>query len=351
MHAQENTSLRTITSYGKRAGSARVRVFDWLDWLDLTAQSETYLDGASNSPGVLARAPHRLLTAEWRLRRLARSIDDETLLLSRQASPFSNGSIEARLLGNAARGVYDFDDALMFSPGGRLDRLWSKRQVWRRSVLAADVVIAGNDFLADEASRLNNDVVVVPSCVNPGDYVRKHSYEVGSVPRALWLGSPSTESYLELVAAPLLALHHSSGLRLTVISAGEAELGTLGPMVDRRAWSPSTFAAELSTADFGIMPLDDTEWTRGKCAYKLLQYGASGLPMIGSPVGANSSVLDAADGLAATTDDDWVGAMETILQEPVARRASRGAAGREAVISGYSFAAWESTFRSALGLS
>ncbi|WP_158251584.1 glycosyltransferase [Cryobacterium sp. M91] len=342
--------LQTVTSYGRRAGSARVRVFDWLDWLGVDAQSHTYLDGASNSPAVLARAPHLLLNSELKLRQLASSVGDETLLLSRQASPFSNGRIEARLLGNSARGIYDFDDALMHSPSGRLDKLWSKSRVWRRAVLAADIVIAGNDFLANEASVHSEDVVVIPSCVNPNEYTTKKSYELQSTPRAVWLGSPSTESYLRLVAEPLLALHRMNGLRITVISAGEGNLGSLGPMVDRVAWHPSTFSHHLAAADFGIMPLDDTEWTRGKCAYKLLQYGATGLPMIGSPVGSNAAVLKAAEGLAASSADDWLSAIESILQESTIRRAARGAAGRDAVERSYSFAGWEATFRKAVGL-
>lgn len=350
MLAQSKTHLQTITSYGRRAGSARVRVFDWLDHIGLVAQSHTYLDGATNSPSVLARAPQRLLAAERGLRKLAGSISDDTLLLSRQASPFSNGTIEARLLGNSARGVYDFDDALMHSPGGRLDNLWSKTRVWKRSVVAADVVIAGNDFLANEAALHSREVVVVPSCINPDDYQLKESYEIDVTPRAVWLGSPSTEAYLRVVAAPLLTLHRSSGLRLTVISAGSADLGALEPMVDRVAWAPDTYARGLAAADFGIMPLDDTDWTRGKCAYKLLQYGACGLPMIGSPVGANMAVLKAADGLAASSNDDWTQAMEMILQESTTRRGARGTAGRHAVSSGYSFAAWEGTFLEAIGL-
>jgi len=34
----------------------------------------------------------------------------------------------------------------------------------------------------------------------------------------------------------------------------------------------------LSECDIGIMPLPDTEFTRGKCGLKLIQYMACGLP-------------------------------------------------------------------------
>ena len=342
--------LRTVTSYGRSAGSARVRVFDWLDWLALDVPNATYLNCASNSLSSLARSPLGVLAAEIRLRRLAREVTDETVLLSRQASPFSNGGVEERLLRAAARGVYDFDDALMHSPPGRLEQLWSKKKIWARSVAAADVVIAGNEFLRAEADSLNPSVVVVPSCVNPNDYERKNRYDIGDVPRAVWLGSPSTEAYLQLVARPLLELHRSIGLRLTLISAGAADVGALAPMVDRVQWSQQSVAANLAAADFGIMPLDDTPWTRGKCAYKLLQYGASRLPLVGSPVGVNCDVLSASAGFAPDSSDEWVSAIETLVDEAPEHRAHRGQRALETVLNSYSFAAWETTWRSALGL-
>ena len=350
MTDRSHDTLHAVTPYGRSAGSARVRVFDWLDWLGLEASNETYLNGSSHSPATFARSPLGILAAEMRLRRLATEITDETVLLSRQASPFSNGGVEERLLRAAARGVYDFDDALMHSPPGRLEQLWSKKKIWARSVAAADVVIAGNDFLRAEADALNPNVVMVPSCVNPNDYERKNKYNIGDVPRAVWLGSPSTEAYLQLVARPLLELHRSIGLRLTLISAGAADVGALAPMVDRVQWSQQSVATNLAAADFGIMPLDDTPWTRGKCAYKLLQYGASRLPLVGSPVGANRDVLSASAGFAPDSSDEWVSAIETLVNEAPEHRAHRGQRALETVLNSYSFAAWETTWRSALGL-
>lgn len=342
--------LLTITSYGRTAGSARVRVFDWLDWLSIDATSETYLDGSTNSMAKLAASPAPVIAAELRLRNLARAPDINRLLLSRQASPLSGGRLEERLLRRADHGVYDFDDALMHSPVGRLEAIWSKRRTWARSTAAADVVIAGNDYLADRASHLSGNVVTIPSCVDPGRYEVKLDYRIGDRPRAVWLGSPSTETYLQHIAPALVTLNESIGLRLTLISAGDADLGPLRPMADRVSWTLDGFSAELAKADFGIMPLDDNEWTRGKCAYKLLQYGASGLPLVGSPVGANADVLTGANGFAAENRDDWVSAIEALVAESTAAREIRGRKARETVQGSYSFSAWEDAWLDAMAL-
>ena len=342
--------MHTFTSYGRGAGSARVRIFDWLDWTGLDAVSDVYLDTSNNSLRTLGAAPLRVLTAELRLRQSTHAVENSTVLISRQASPLSNGIVEERLLTRAEHGVYDFDDALMHSPPTRTEALWSKRKTWARATSAADIVIAGNDYLADQASSLNGNVVIIPSCVNPNDYAKKAAYEITQEPRAVWLGSPSTEHYLQRIAPALLVLNKATGLRLTLISVGEADLGLLQPMVDRVSWTLDGFAQKLKQADFGIMPLDDNEWTRGKCAYKLLQYGASALPLIGSPVGANAPVLAGAQGFAAVTVDDWVSAMETVAAEPVGTRRARGQQAFETVNTGYSFAAWETAWRAAMAL-
>ncbi|MFJ8896233.1 glycosyltransferase family 4 protein [Leifsonia sp. NPDC102414] len=337
------TDLRFVTSYSRSAGSARVRVFDWIDHLALEANGSTYLDLPANSMGALGKRLPGVVGAELRLRREA-SRHDGTLLLSRQASPFSNGSIEERLLRNAQRGVYDFDDALMFSPLTRTERIWSKRRTWARAVASADVVIAGNAFLAEQAERLSREVAIVPSCVEPSEYVVK-SHRDEDVPTAVWLGSPSTEQYLRTIAEPLLLAHRERGLRLIVISAGAAPLGDLDPMVTRLDWRSETYAENLLRGDFGIMPLDDDPWTRGKCAYKLLQYSAAGLPSVASPVGANATVLDRTEGIAAKDPTQWGEALVAMIDEGSDGRARRGAAARAAIERDYSFNAWAESWK------
>jgi glycosyltransferase involved in cell wall biosynthesis len=93
------------------------------------------------------------------------------------------------------------------------------------------------------------------------------------------------------------------------------------------------------------MPLPDTPYTRGKCSYKLLQYAAAGLPAVGSAVGVNVDVLKRTSGRAASGTDEWVGAMESLLDASVAERTAIGQRASDGVVAGYSFAAWAATWR------
>ena len=343
------SELTVVSSYGPGGSSARVRLFDWLKVLDVAFEQSDYLGKSDNSLGTIVKDLPGVAIAERRLRKLAARDQLGRVLLGREASPFSNGVIEARLLEAAERGVYDFDDALFAYPTGGIRRIWSKRRVWERAVSAADVVIAGNDYLAETAERFSSSVVMIPSCVDPDAYAQKTDFDVAETPRAMWIGSPSTEPYLSLIEGPLLRLHRKRGLRLTVISAGGQSLGDLDEMIDRVDWSAESFGSELARADVGIMPLPDSDFARGKCAYKLLQYGAAGLPSVASPVGANGLALKRTGGLPATTDDEWFDAIESLIDASTETRTRLGAQARGAIREHYSFQAWAPVFRDAIG--
>jgi len=338
------------SSYGPAGASMRVRVLDWLSFLGLEAEVLDYLGTPNVRPGTLLRQPVRVAGAERRLRSLRRRPPWERLLISRSLGPFTRGRLEAELLQRAGWGVYDFDDALYADTRGGVHRLFGEAAGWSTAVRGADLVIAGNASLAEAAARLNPDVRVIPSCVEPRNYPRKTSYAVGPMPRLIWMGSPSTEQYLHAVAPALLRVHRLTGARLTVVSSGRRPLGELDIMTDRVNWDGSRTDALLAEADCGIMPLPDTPFTRGKCAYKLLQYGAAGLPAVASPVGVNAQVIDQLDGLAPDDVDSWQDALLGVLQESESARQARGHAARLAVENDYSFDAWQSEFLRAVNL-
>lgn len=84
------------------------------------------------------------------------------------------------------------------------------------------------------------------------------------------------------------------------------------------------------------MPLTDTPWSRGKCGYKLIQYMAFGIPVIASPVGVNAEIVEhGVNGFLASSDAEWVEALQTLLQDPDLR-ARMAETGRRRVERDYS---------------
>ena len=122
---------------------------------------------------------------------------------------------------------------------------------------------------------------------------------------------------------------------LVVISEQALELP--GVPTEHLRWTLESQEQALAGLDVGLMPLAESPWSRGKCAYKLLQYMAASLPVVASPVGMNSSVIEHdRNGLLASSDDEWLAALERLLEsrELSARLARRG---RETVCAGYGY--------------
>ena len=103
-------------------------------------------------------------------------------------------------------------------------------------------------------------------------------------------------------------------------------------------WKLETEAELIRGFDVGIMPLHDSPWEQGKCGYKLIQYMASGKPVIASPVGVNVEIVSPDVGLLAEDEDAWVQHLSTLAEQPE-RRTAMGLAGRVQVEREYSLQA------------
>jgi len=340
--------LVALSRYSCRAASSRVRIDNWLARNGERADRRTYIGTANSSPQTLLRHALRIPRAEMDLRVLDQQVDDRRVLIGRSVSPFSSGHLEEMLLTRSRKGVYDFDDAL-YAAGSSRRSPFSLPETWRRSVQAADVVIAGSAVLARRAARYARDVRVIPSCIDTTSRAVKTDHGSVGPPRAVWLGSPSTERHLRLATTPLLQAHRSTGLVLDVISSGDASLGELDTIAHRHSWAEHTYENVLLAADFGIMPLPDDEFARGKCSYKLLEYGASGLPVIGSGVGANLRTLALMQGIEANTVTEWTDGLIDLARSSSQVRSVHGAAARLAVEANFEYSVWEDAWLRAVG--
>jgi glycosyltransferase involved in cell wall biosynthesis len=325
-----------------------VRLYDWFDFLGWEAERHEYLGLANNSVRMLARRPAQLARAEIALRRQSQ-VQDVTII-SREASPLSTGRLEADLLRAATRGIFDFDDAIYLG-GGRIRNLIDQAAKVRRAAGAADVVIVGNDILADWATSHSDNVEVIPSCVNPNDYTTKTDYDLPDAPKLLWVGSPSTERYLAAIGDGLAEVNRRTGATVLAVSgpiAAPSVFDQWPNVIKRIAWDPRSLAATLSSADLALAPLGSDPYSRGKCAYKLLQYAAAGLPMVGSPVGANDAALGHFNGIRVQTPGDWPSAILSLLGESASARRQRGQAALRGVADHYSFQAWSDQWQRAV---
>jgi hypothetical protein len=97
------------------------------------------------------------------------------------------------------------------------------------------------------------------------------------------------------------------------------------------------------------MPLPDDPYSRGKCAYKLLQYAAAAIPFVASPVGVNAAVLQQFGMPAPQTADDWLCALLHLLGT-VSDRQALGSRARQVIDRHWSYDAWLPTWEAAVGV-
>jgi glycosyltransferase involved in cell wall biosynthesis len=279
------------------------------------------------------------------------------------------------LLRRAARVLlFDFDDAVFlrdsYSPKG----LRSPRRLQRfaATMETADLVVAGNAYLREQASRWNSAerIHTIPTCVDAASYPIAEHVRAGAGAELVWIGSASTLRGLEAIRPVLEQLGKQdspSPYPLPPTTGGEGRVvhPTLSPppggegrvrglrlklVCDRflsfrhlpvicSPWSQASEASALAEADIGISWIPDDLWSRGKCGLKILQYMAAGLPVVANPVGIQTDLVRHGEtGFLAHTPAQWLEAIRRLAHDPQLRR-RMGRAGRQRVESDFSVAA------------
>jgi glycosyltransferase involved in cell wall biosynthesis len=335
-----------LTKYGRLAASTRYRYSQFQPGLlsaGIKSDVSPLLDDDYLSAMFAGRRP-KLAMAKALLRRAhavltARRYD--CVILHCEAYPYLPPVFEWWLQSRGIPYVYDFDDAIFHQydihPNPIIRRLFSNKI--RRVIRGASAVIAGNEYLADYARQVNPHVTVIPTVVDTDRYLaRPRSADAPGCPLVVgWIGSPSTAKYVVERAAALRTFCVKHGARVVLVGSGPVELP--GVPLELRPWAEASEVTDIQQFDIGIMPLSDTPWARGKCGFKLIQYMACGIPVVASPVGVNASIVaHGSNGFLASTDAEWVAALEEIATN-AERRARMGTAALESVARSYSLAA------------
>lgn len=336
-----------LTRYSRLGASSRLRtmqydadfqarclVASFDPFFDESYLRSLYSGGSTLGPILIAYAR--------RAGQLLRAGRADLIWLEKEALPWLPWAIERALLPRAVPLVVDYDDAVFHrydlhrSPfvrrllGRKLDKLMA----------SASLVTAGNRYLADRAWAAGAQrVEIVPTVVDLTACTRRPGPFSENAPTIGWIGTPSTWTEYMAPMMPLLTqAAAAAGARIAAVGAGRA--AAAHRLLDNRPWTEESEVARIHEMDIGIMPLTDTPWARGKCGYKLIQYMACGIPVIASPVGVNSEIVEhGVNGFLASSDAEWAEALQTLLNDPDLR-ARIGEAGRRKVEREYSLQVW-----------
>lgn len=260
-----------------------------------------------------------------RVNMVARQSSYSAFWLSRSLMSFPN--VADRTVNNL---IYDVDDAIWLN--GEADHCFEHHC---RNAL---VVFAGNSFIADHASRYTSKVEIIPTSVDLEYHgnlsLPKNSFNVG------WIGSAAGLYYLSDIASDLLSFFkkHDDARLVIVTERYPDELRILEDHIDYIPWSRSSEVESVNKFSVGIMPLRNTEWEKGKCSFKMLQYMACEVPVIVSPVGMNIEVMDVskkAGKFGEYPERTWCDVLEHYYSMSDSERLQQGRNGRRAA-EGYS---------------
>ena len=338
------------------APSQRFRVEQYLSWLGtqhIHTTSYPFLSSSaweifyqSNKP--LAKSFQILLGFIRRFMLLARLMSVDFVFIHREAAPVGPPIFEwliAKVL--RKRIVYDFDDAIWLPNYSKQHRFIHRlKAYWKVKFIIrwAYRVSVGNEFLASYAVRYNARVDVIPTTIDM-DYHALHADPTRSnVPIIGWTGTHTTVDYLKPIVPALEKLAAVHAFEFVVISNEPPSF--LIPNLRFVRWNKSTEIEDLSQFSIGVMPLEDTEWAKGKCGFKALQYMALGIPTIAANVGVNSSIIThGQDGFIAQTTEDWFEFMNALLSDP-SRGRMLGANAQACIRNRFSVQANQEKYRS-----
>ena len=221
--------------------------------------------------------------------------------------------------------ILDVDDAIFLYKGGSFAR---------RLAQLSDRIICGNAYLAERFSAWNRHVTVIATAVDAQRYIPVAERTTCDDAIVIgWIGTSANLKYLydlEPAIAQIMKAAPRARLRIVCDKCPTFQMISRD-RVEFIRWSVEIEVASIQGMDIGIMPLEDTQWARGKCSFKMLQYMSCGLPVVISPVGMNAEVLALGNlGIGAANMDQWVDAL-LLLLDNAQLRASMGAVGRRVV--------------------
>ena len=234
--------------------------------------------------------------------------------------------------------IYDIDDALHLirqsqypraaHPRGAVDRLKNayratvrggrfysgRKRLLDEMLEIAETTIVGNQWLFNELRLSDDRAVILPTSVWL-EGVPTKTHEQHEPLTIGWIGVKSNLYHLQALddTFTILGDRYPGGLELNIVSSAPMQT----PLPTRfTQWSLESESDSVSSFDIGIMPLQDDPFSRGKCAFKAVFCMSRGIPVIASPVGANTALIEhGVNGWLATSTEEWIKGISALADD------------------------------------
>ncbi|MBD8084618.1 glycosyltransferase family 4 protein [Chryseobacterium caseinilyticum] len=328
-----------LTKYTSAGASSRMRSFQYFPYLENSDLKisvstffndrylETLYNGNKNSMLILKAYLKRFFV-------LFTVFRYDRVVIEYEIFPYFPAWIEKFLSKLGIKYIVDYDDAIFHNYDLNANK-WIKKLLGNKIdqvMKFSSVVVAGNQYLAKRAKIAGaKKIIIIPTVIDLKEYKTKRDYESKKF-RIGWIGSPSTYKYVENIKKGLTAFANQRDAEIVIVGAFTQHKSE--PPFVFVPWQKHTETQWIRSFDVGLMPLDDTPWSRGKCSFKLIQYMAAGIPVIASPVGMNKEVVTERNGFLANSSEEWYNSLSEYA-ENVSLRKKHGVEGRKIVEKKY----------------
>jgi glycosyltransferase involved in cell wall biosynthesis len=274
-----------------------------------------------------------------RLRDVLKASSYDIIFIQREAFMTGTTFFEKQFARSKAKVIFDFDDAIWHQDVSEANKkfAWLKKPEKTGDIIAlADMIFAGNSYLAGFAARFNSNIRIVPTTIDTVEYKPLSEPRNNGKICIGWSGSLTTIKHFEFAIPFLMELKKKYGEKISIKVIGDKTYSNESLGIKGLAWNRQDEIRELCSMDIGIMPLPNDDWAKGKCGLKGLQYMALEIPAVMSPVGVNEEIIrDGINGFLAGEKEEWVAKISALIDDADLRKKT-GKAARQTVIGNFS---------------
>ena len=228
--------------------------------------------------------------------------------------------------------IYELDDWLLGLPEEHpdYDHYRAACAAMLVAIVEADGVTASTTTLCEYLGRYNPRTWLLPNCLDDRLWIPRQTPPAENPDQIVigYMGGATHTHDLEMIAPALASVLQRFGDRVRLQFWGPAlpPPSLVGrPNVvwdDRRYLDYAMFAAYFSeqTPDIVLSPLRGDTFGLAKSAIKFLEYSALGAAGVYSAVTPYTEVVNAENGILASTVEDWERALIELIEDPVRRR-------------------------------
>jgi len=320
-------NLYFFPRYSRLGASSRLRFYSIYDYLEKDDQNgevfispffpDSYLKKKYKSAPNIFVFPIVLFSYIRRIIYILLNVKKESLIIiEKELLPFFPSMFESYLYkAKNCRIIIDYDDAVFLNyEKGFFRKIFYGRKIYK--ILSySDFYIFCSSFLGEKFQALDlnfEKIMTVPD----SNFFNLTEIDIPLPLQknyVVWSGSPSSFVYLERIVHDLLEGLKKFDCALVIIGAKpEFENENLYSY----NWNSETENFIIKNAKVGIMPLDDSDWSNGKCGFKIIKYMSHSIPVIASPIGENNKIIeDYKNGFFADNVQDFISITERLLND------------------------------------